>query len=1233
MNSPGNKFLSICLCLTICIWTIASGQERKPTPESSQQTDVPAVVLDPAFDQYFDLALLAPAVERGDAVAIADMALQAALGEEVLLRTHKAASASEIARVAKDVAFSSGDEAALDRLLQFARKTNDKELTAEIETHRKLGGGSRAASEKLDVDNIDAKDLKTFLAYRSDIQLARRLGVTSKLQQICDDPNLRDLPAHLRDQILAAAKQAIAELEAPTFPLSKLMGASRECNKQRSPPRQPNQPGVTPIMPVLPPAPPWNTVQQLVEIEINGPGPGDDYLTWAPMPGRIRLPSSNRAQGPVIVCLTNDPGQVGGDVRFAPFQPEWPRYTTATEETLTLTLPAYTGDDEGWIPFVVAGAFGHPSFSDKDTMIEVHEESPGGRVLGTQAMMVRVRKAAHRMNADERGRYLAALERMRPQDGSADFIQYYEDVHREAGPRSHRGPAFLPWHRAFLLQFERQLQSIDPSVSLPFWDWTTDVAPLLTGDFLGISTREVVEFDGLNPIRNWMSANQRIRRRPGVQGIYMGAQDLRFENAFRQSDYGPYPQGFGTELEQRLHDDGHTWVGGNQGWMADAGKAAQDPLFFLHHCNVDRTWAHWQYLHDRFGDLTPADYWPPGDYTPGIGYPGNNLEAAMWPWNESAAPFPASGRLGVWPSQPTAPRPRDMIDYLGVRFPAVDLGFCYDDVAFGAAIIAGPQLPPSPLVSLEPDRIILVSMPAAQSNQEANERAIQDFFNVNLPPAQRQQAGEAIQYLSRDHFGNVGLLICNDQEPEALRVIAIRKAPAAAILDSLLHVLEAVPADQRTELAVAAAQAVRVATVSEPGHDQRQHISRVLRRFINTPCNEVRDVALAVLVGSHDPEAVRFIKDSLAGQVEGCHLQPADAITLLAFDNPVQHLNVIRPFLNSPDPKVCVEAIRAVEFDPGSRPAIGQLLQDRQRPLEVRMAALNASEKDMSTCLVTVQTMIVDTSEVPELRAEALNSLAGIVSSRVRVIQHYNNQVRQGLRPQPVADDIPALTDAGRIEIAAVLSHVASQPGPDVVRAEAARVLRWLQENDPALPQPAAERPLGATTAPALDPRNPGPVPHLPTSCIVQTYGIGGQGNADQVPAFICVQDGQLKIVQLPLEKAFHIESGVQPIVRVQLEGGLVALKIGDRYLPDFADGVGDANRYREVAPLYAPQPGEKNFISLELASQPGTYLRHYTHKVFNGARYDSEEVKVFRQDVTWHFHETHSERGNGVLR
>jgi len=55
---------------------------------------------------------------------------------------------------------------------------------------------------------------------------------------------------------------------------------------------------------------------------------------------------------------------------------------------------------------------------------------------------------------------------------------------------AHRCPAFLPWHREFLRQFERDLQKVSGVVgwALPYWDWAKDQAPTQlpwTNDFLG----------------------------------------------------------------------------------------------------------------------------------------------------------------------------------------------------------------------------------------------------------------------------------------------------------------------------------------------------------------------------------------------------------------------------------------------------------------------------------------------------------------------------------------------------------------------------------------------------------------------------------------------------------------------------------------------------------------------------------------------------------------------------
>ena len=49
----------------------------------------------------------------------------------------------------------------------------------------------------------------------------------------------------------------------------------------------------------------------------------------------------------------------------------------------------------------------------------------------------------------------------------------------------HRCPAFLTWHRRFLLEFEQALQAVsgNPNLAIPYWNWAEDAArPLRVGE-------------------------------------------------------------------------------------------------------------------------------------------------------------------------------------------------------------------------------------------------------------------------------------------------------------------------------------------------------------------------------------------------------------------------------------------------------------------------------------------------------------------------------------------------------------------------------------------------------------------------------------------------------------------------------------------------------------------------------------------------------------------------------
>jgi hypothetical protein len=61
----------------------------------------------------------------------------------------------------------------------------------------------------------------------------------------------------------------------------------------------------------------------------------------------------------------------------------------------------------------------------------------------------------------------------------------------------------------------------------------------------------------------------------------------------------PAPQHFGTReqrvgvLENEPHNNIHGLVGGRNGWMSNPNTAARDPIFWLHHANIDRLWERW----------------------------------------------------------------------------------------------------------------------------------------------------------------------------------------------------------------------------------------------------------------------------------------------------------------------------------------------------------------------------------------------------------------------------------------------------------------------------------------------------------------------------------------------------------------------------------------------------------------------------------------------------------------
>jgi tyrosinase len=408
-----------------------------------------------------------------------------------------------------------------------------------------------------------------------------------------------------------------------------------------------------------------------VEILINNnAAPAARFVTWATSPCRIRVTNPSGITGTTVpVGLDRQGPATGGMIEFA---------TAATgpfATTLNISLPR-NGTS---VNFFVRGVFGKPSSANGDVTIRVQASlaPPAFQSVATVPLMVRIRKNASTLSTAERNRVVSAFAQLNNQ-GSGRFADF-RDMHVLAADlEEHTRPGFLAWHRAYLLDLERELQAIDASVALPYWRFDRPAPNIFKENFLGESDNNgTVSFSSTNPLQFWKTDNQ-----VGISRTPLFDTNSAPPNPMSEAqtlDLGTQFTAF-RSMEGNPHGLAHTSFGG---FILSKQTAARDPLFFFLHCNVDRLWAKWQRANNRFDTATPASFDPvnPGNKA------GHNLPDTMWPWNGitngGRPPFAPGGAFAASPcvSAPgPQPRVRDCFDYQGSVSPLGNLGFSYDDV-------------------------------------------------------------------------------------------------------------------------------------------------------------------------------------------------------------------------------------------------------------------------------------------------------------------------------------------------------------------------------------------------------------------------------------------------------------------------------------------------------------------------------------------------------------------------
>jgi tyrosinase len=330
---------------------------------------------------------------------------------------------------------------------------------------------------------------------------------------------------------------------------------------------------------------------------------------------------------------------------------------------------------------------------------------------------LRVRPNAATLSSAQKAAYVNAILALKQQPSPwiqglstyDTFVLWHRDAFDCGLNAAHMGAAFLPWHRQYLKLFEEQLQAVDPTVSLAYWDWTVDDAPdsyLWQDDFMGGNgdpdqgeavvtgpfakgSWEILVFDHGDRdrfpyITRDLGASALAPTLPTAADVEAALEVGTYDSAPWNAT-APIASSFRNTLEgwrdcveqscsevdgvgptctggHELHNRVHLWVSGefafahelrgghvmaSPGASPDASPGAtpgaspaalpdtedvfgtmasnsspNDPVFFLHHANIDRLWSVWM---DRHGM----------SYEPVSGGPvGHNIDDPMWPYTQ-----------------------------------------------------------------------------------------------------------------------------------------------------------------------------------------------------------------------------------------------------------------------------------------------------------------------------------------------------------------------------------------------------------------------------------------------------------------------------------------------------------------------------------------------------------------------------------------------------------------------
>ncbi|TFK33798.1 hypothetical protein BDQ12DRAFT_637106 [Crucibulum laeve] len=258
------------------------------------------------------------------------------------------------------------------------------------------------------------------------------------------------------------------------------------------------------------------------------------------------------------------------------------------------------------------------------------------------------------MHLKKKSDYIEAVKCLQSKPATTSFqgvrtrFDDFQALHINLAEVIHAVGQFLGWHRQFLFVYEKALrEECGYQGTQPYWNWSEDTDDIIKAPVFDAHTGfggngvdgTYPDVFGINPSQNsnrtsgWGGgcvkdgpfASYEVALGPGklindhclVRGIRQDfAQFITYEavaNATKQPTF----EIFRIELEgmpitptHKMHDGGHLAVGGE---MQNLYSSPADPLFYLHHANLDRIWWEWQAVNftDRLYQVSGRSTVPP----------------------------------------------------------------------------------------------------------------------------------------------------------------------------------------------------------------------------------------------------------------------------------------------------------------------------------------------------------------------------------------------------------------------------------------------------------------------------------------------------------------------------------------------------------------------------------------------------------------------------------------------